>query len=339
MVVMHRPMSGPSDTASRRAPRRHPRWRQAAGLALAGTLLILVTLARPQVRGAGSSAQMVPPVVEIPGTDPVLIGAGDIAECGVHQNDEATARLLDAAVEGSGGPVVVFDAGDSAYPDGSPGDYARCFNTSWGRHKARILPAAGNHDYRSPGALPYFTYFGAAAGNPAQGYYSYNLGTWHIVVLNSNCKEVGGCGAGSAQEKWLRADLAASAASCTLAYWHHPRFSNGGHHNDASYQPFWRALYDYGAEIVLAGHDHNYQRYAPLTPGGQPDEVRGIREFVVGTGGTEIYALRPPTSVTEAQSDTGFGVLKMTLHAGSYDWEFLPVSAGGFTDKGSGTCH
>ena len=165
-----------------------------------------------------------------------------------------------------------------------------------GAHKSRTKPAPGNHEYNTSGATGYYGYFGAAAGDPKQGYYSYDLGSWHIVVLNSNCSQVGGCGAGSPQETWLRQDLAAHPTSCTLAYWHHPRFSFGEHGNDTATQALWQALYDNGAEIVLSGHDHNYQRWSPQTPSGTTDATRGIREFVVGTGGKSHYALGQPAS-------------------------------------------
>ncbi len=318
---------------------RRPAWRWAAGPVLVGVLLFpAVALARPHITGVPSGGA--PASLQVAGADPILIGAGDIAECFGNDNDEATAKLLDAAVAGAAGPVAVFTAGDNAYPRGTEKDFVNCYAPTWGRHEARTYPSAGNHEYKVRGAAPYFKYFGAEAGDPKKGYYSYTLGTWHIIVLNSNCREAGGCEAGSAQERWLRADLAANTgAACTLAYWHHPRFSNGNYSDNSTYQPFWQALYDYGAEVVLAGHDHNYQRYAPLTPAGARDDIRGIRQFVVGTGGKGLYALRPPTALTQAQSDTSFGVLRLTLRAGGYDWQFLPASTGGFTDSGFATCH
>jgi hypothetical protein len=257
----------------------------------------------------------------------IMVGAGDIADCNVTE-DEATAQLLDGIAG------TVFLLGDNAYEDGSDADYANCYAPTWGRHKARTRPVPGNHEYHTAGASGYFNYFGAAAAGPG-GYYSYDVGEWHVVVLNSNIAR----DAGSAQIAWLRQDLAASTRQCTLAYWHHPRFSSGAHGNDASMQPFWDELYAAGAELVLVGHDHDYERFAPQTPTGAADPVSGIRQFVVGTGGRSLRGLgtvRPNSEVF--RSDT-HGVLKLTLGAGSYAWEFVPIAGKTFTDGGTGGCH
>jgi acid phosphatase type 7 len=265
------------------------------------------------------------------GPEAVLVGAGDIASCS-SSGDEATANLLD----GISGTVVTL--GDNAYENGTATEYANCYDPSWGRHKARTMPAPGNHEYNTPNATGYYGYFGAAAGDPTKGYYSYDLGTWHIVVINSNCSSIGGCGPGSAQEQWLRADLGAHPAACTLAYWHHPRFSSGPHGSDAMTQPIWQALYDYGADLVLSGHDHDYERFALQDPAGNADPVHGIREFVVGTGGRSHYpilSVRPNSEVSDANT---YGVLKLSLHPSGYDWQFVPVAGSTFTDVGSGTC-
>ena len=263
---------------------------------------------------------------------PVLVGAGDIAACD-SPGDEATAALLDRI------PGTVFTTGDNAYPSGRPADFANCYEPSWGRHKARTRPSLGNHEYDTGRASGYFSYFGAAAGEPDRGYYSYDLGAWHIVVLNSNCSEyrVGGCGVGSAQERWLRADLAAHRNSCILAYWHHPRFTSTNPGNDQRMQPFWQALYDYGAEVVLNGHTHNYERFAPQDAQGRATP-NGIREFIVGTGGSELHRFNSPIANSEARNDNTFGVLKLTLHPMSYDWQFIPVAGQTFTDAGSASC-
>jgi len=270
--------------------------------------------------------------------DPILVGAGDIASCG-SSGDEATAALLDAVFSG-GAPGEVFTAGDNAYNSGTAEEFANCYDPSWGRHRQITRPAPGNHGYNTSGASGYFGYFGAAAGDPSKGYYSYDLGAWHIVVVNSNCWEVGGCGAGSPQEQWLRADLAAHPAACTLAYWHHPRFSSGTHGSSTSVQAMWQALYDYGAEVVINGHDHDYERFAPQDPNGAADPERGIRQFVVGTGGMSHYPFPgPPIANSEAHNGDTFGVLKLTLHPTSFDWEFVPVAGKTFTDSGSQSCH
>lgn len=279
-----------------------------------------------------------PPVLTPPppppsGTSPVLVGAGDIAGCN-NPGDEATAALLDDI------PGTVFTLGDNVYPSGTAALFGSCYEPSWGRHKARTRPVAGNHDYDPGNASAYFDYFGASAGERGKGYYSYDLGTWHVVVLDSDCSFVGGCQAGSAQEQWLRADLAAHPASCTVAMMHHPRFSSGAHGATASMQPFWQALYDAGADLVLAGHDHTYERLAPMTPNGTANPAFGLRSFVVGTGGfshslfDEFFA---PNS--EVHDDSAYGVLKLTLHDGSYDWRFIPEAGRTFTDAGTGACH
>lgn len=234
----------------------------------------------------------------------------------------------------------MFTLGDNAYQSGAIEEFADCYEPSWGRHKARTRPAAGNHEYYTPGAAGYYDYFGAAAGEPGKGYYSYDLGTWRAVVINSNCYDVGGCHAGSPQEQWLRADLAAHRRPCTLAYWHYPRFSSGMWHGSFSLmQPIWQALYDAGAEVVLSGHEHNYERFAPQDADGAADPARGIRQFVVGTGGKELYPLGPGIPNSEVRNDQSFGVLKLILRAGAYDWEFLPVAGQTSRDSGSAPCH
>jgi acid phosphatase type 7 len=266
------------------------------------------------------------------GSDPTLLAAGDIADC--HSDgDEATAALLDHL------PGIVAALGDTVYDSGTAQEFADCYDPTWGRHKSRTKPAVGNHDYLTSGASGYFDYFGAVAGNRTKGYYSYELGRWHIVVLNSNCAKVGGCHAGSPQEQWLRKDLAAHPTACTLAYWHHPRFSFGKYDDNEATRVLWQALDEAGAEIVLSGHDHNYQRWAPQNPDGTLDRERGIREFVVGTGGKNHYPLgSPPANVEKSNGDT-FGILQLTLRATSYDWTFIPVAGANYTDTGSGTCH
>ena len=259
----------------------------------------------------------------------VFVGAGDIASCS-STGDEATATLLDNITG------TVYTLGDNAYESGTAAEFTSCYDPTWGRHKSRTLPAPGNHDYVTPGATGYYGYFGSSAGDPAKGYYSYDIGDWHIIALNSNIDH----STGSVQEQWLKADLAASTKSCALAYWHHPRFSSGAvHGNDTSVQPLWQALYDANADVVLSGHDHDYERFAPQTPVGVADPARGVREFVVGTGGRSHYGLGSLKANSEVFNGTTFGVLKLTLSAGSYTWEFVPVAGGTFTDSGTGNCH
>lgn len=264
----------------------------------------------------------------------VIAGAGDIADCADLSGAEATARLLEK-ISGT-----VFAAGDLAYPDGSKKDFANCYDKTWGRVKSRTRPAPGNHEFHSSGATPYFEYFGEAAGDPRNGYYSYELGAWHVIVLNSECKDVGGCQAGSRQEQWLRGDLAAHAAACSLAYWHVPLFSSGGKHgNSPEIQALWQALYEAHADVVVNGHDHDYERFAPQTPPGVSDPAHGIREFVVGTGGKNLRPFGAAKPNSEVRYIGSFGVLKLTLYAHSYNWEFIAVEGSTFHDSGSGTCH
>jgi hypothetical protein len=264
-------------------------------------------------------------------TDAVLVGAGDVADCSLDKG-AATATLL----EGIAG--TVFTAGDNAYPNGTAQQFTDCYDPTWGRQKARTRPAAGNHDWGTKDLAGYLGYFGAAAAPDGKSWYSYDLGAWHVVVLDSDCKEVKGCAPDSDQGKWLAADLAATKAKCTLAIWHHPRFSSGEHGDDADVGPFWKALYDAGADVVVNGHDHDYERFAPQDPAGRADDARGIREFVAGTGGAELrtFPTIRPNSIVRAS--VAHGVIRFTLHKSSYDWRFISTT-GEFSDSGSGACH
>ena len=261
----------------------------------------------------------------------VMVGAGDIAHCSTT-TDEATAKLLDG-ISGT-----VFTLGDNAYNSGTSAEFANCYNPTWGRHKARTKPSVGNHEYLTSGASGYFNYFGAAAGDPKKGYYSYDRGAWHVVVLNSNCSNVS-CAVGSPQEQWLRADLAAHPNKCTLAYFHAPLYSSGQHGNSTSVRPFWEALYKANADVVLSGHDHNYERFAPQNPYGAFDSARGIREFVVGTGGTYLRPFGTIKPNSQSRNASTPGVLKLTLNSGGYAWKFVPVASKTFTDSGTASCH
>lgn len=265
--------------------------------------------------------------------DPVLIAAGDIAGCG-HLGDTATAAVVSSEI---GATIAVL--GDAVYNEGSVSQFANCYTPTWGRFKWRTRPAVGNHEYRTPGAAGYFNYFGVRAGPRGKGWYSYDLGEWHVVVLNSNCDEVD-CGPGSEQEQWLRADLAAHANKCTLAYWHHPRFSSDDRHGDwQSVSPFWNALHEFGADLVLNGHAHVYERFAPQNPQGDADPDFGIRQFIVGTGGNGFYGFRNVKPNSEVRHARTLGALKLTLHPDSYDWSFLPQAGKTFADAGTTACH
>lgn len=264
-------------------------------------------------------------------TDPVLVGAGDIAVCRAT-GDEATARILDR-IEGT-----VFTLGDNVYLNGTAEEFQTCFQESWGRHKARIRPVPGNHDYNTPNATGYYAYFGEAAGDPTKGYYSYDLGAWHIVVLNSEVDTE----LNSAQAQWLREDLAAHPALCTVAMMHRPLFSSGPHGRDGSGEksrPLWEVLYENNVDLILNGHEHTYERFAPQNPQGEPDVARGIRQIVVGTGGAVPYPFGEPKPNSEKRIAGPFGVLKLTLHETAYDWNFVSVAPLLFGDRGTGECH
>jgi hypothetical protein len=264
--------------------------------------------------------------------DAVLLAAGDISDCS-NAGDSATAALLGIA----GATVVTL--GDNVYPVAAPDAFNACYGPTWGRFKNRTRPAPGNHDYGPAGARPYFDYFGSTAGPRGTGWYSYDAGAWHVVVLNSNCGIVE-CGPGSAQESWLRADLAAHSSDCTLAYWHHPRFTSGWAHSDAeAVGAFWEALYDEGADLVLSAHAHVYERFAAQNPSGGADPDFGIREIVVGTGGESHHGFATAKPNSEVRNAAAFGVLKLTLHGGSYDWSFLPQAGKTFSDAGTADCH
>lgn len=271
--------------------------------------------------------------------DAVLVGAGDIGLCG-SPGSAITAGLLDG-ISGT-----VFTAGDNTEDQGTEAEFTDCYDPSWGRHKSRTRPAPGNHDYDTPGASAYYRYFGSAAGDPARGYYSYDLGAWHVLALNSNCGEAGGCAAGSPQERWVRADLAASAAECVLAYWHHPRFfsptiGDGAvppPSSDRKMMAIWRALQAAGADVVVAGHRQVHERFAPMNDRGAA-VPGGIRQFLVGTGGDKLdtFDQRHLAPNSLARIEGRYGVIKFTLRPDAYDWEFL-TEDGTVQDTGTDSC-
>lgn len=271
--------------------------------------------------------------------DPVIAAAGDIA-CKLTTQDptsceqQATAELLAA-----GGYDWILTLGDIAYEDGTFNEFRTNFHPTWGMFKGRIRPAPGNHEYQTIGALGYFRYFGKMAGPRGKGYYSLDIGKWHIVALNSNCGDVS-CAEDSDQVRWLRRDLAAHRNTCTLAFWHHPRWSSGTTHgSNDDVAAFVGALHEFGAEIILVGHEHNYERFAPQDPGGRKDVDRGIRQIVVGTGGADHHPLGPPISNSQVRNAETFGVLELVLHPRSYEWRFVPLTDRTFTDSGRTNCH
>lgn len=257
----------------------------------------------------------------------VLVGAGDIAVCGSNAAI-ATGALLDT-IEGT-----VFTAGDNAYPHGSADDFRRCYHPAWGRHRGRTRPTPGNHEYETAGATAYFDYFGANAGPYGLGYYSFTVGDWLVVSLNSNVD----ARPGSTQTEWLRATLETSTASCTAAIWHHALYSSGPNGGSSQMQDVWRLLQRFGAEIVISGHEHQYERFTPMDADGRPDP-RGLRLFVVGTGGAPLSSAVRLKPGSEVRAEV-WGVLKLTLHSRSYDWQFVPVpESASFNDSGGGVCH
>jgi acid phosphatase type 7 len=289
--------------------------------------------------------------------DPVIVAAGDIA-CGANSTSAACKELATSNLIGPLNPAAVLILGDNQYENGElqyfngSSSYCgttRCYGPTWGRYKSITRPSVGNHDYLTAGANGYFSYFGAAAGDPAKGYYSYNVGTWHMIAINSNCSKItagtAGCGVGSSQYEWLRNDLATNSNACTLAYWHHPFLTSGSRAAEGNQmKPIFSLLYSYGADVVLTGHEHNYERFAPmrLDANNNPvsDPTYGIREFVVGTGGRNFTPLSSPRiSGSEAGNATSFGILAMTLKPNGYDFKFLPAAGYTYTDIGSAVCH
>ena len=290
---------------------------------------------RPQPASPAGSATRAPPPPgsSDPSGDPVITAAGDIADPDPTEATVATAALITSI-----DPRVALTLGDNAYPGGALEEYLDGYDPTWGAFASKTRPAIGNHEYESSDTADgYFQYFGASTPD---NYYSFDVGTWHLISLDSNCDKVGGCTPGTPQYEWLTADLAANPATCTLAYWHHPRWSSGTvHGNSSQVAPFMDVLYAAGVDVVLSGHEHNYERFAPQTPDGALDPERGIVEFVVGTGGHGLYPLGTPDPNSLVRDSATFGVLRMTLHAASYEFAFEPVLDGTFRDFGSGRCH
>jgi hypothetical protein len=314
---------------------------------LVGPLGVAAILAVFLLQGTGTAPVMA-------AGDPVIAAAGDIAcdpasptfNGGAGTSTSCRQRYTSDLLVGAG-LAAVLPLGDIQYECGGYPAFLQSYDPTWGRVKSITRPAVGNHEYLTSGgtgcdagnagANGYFTYYGAAAGNPDQGYYSFDLGSWHVIALNSNCGDVGGCGPGSPQGQWLTSDLAAHPNLCTLAYWHIPLFSSGGRAAPNS-RPFWDALYAAGADVVLTGHDHIYERFAPQDPSGRPDDVRGMRQFVVGTGGSNHTSLATLAANSEVRNASTFGVLKLTLRPTSYEWQFVPEAGGSFTDSGTTSC-
>ena len=265
----------------------------------------------------------------------VLIGAGDISVCGMH-DDVRTAALLGELIE-EYPEAEIFTAGDNVQINGDAFEYIECFGPTWGRYKKRIHPSPGNHDYHAAQGRAYYDYFGEAAGPDGLGFYSYELGDWHIVSLNSNCTGED-CGENSWQVQWLRLDLANNPRKCTLMYWHHPVWDSGTVPVEEAGRPFWQIAVDYGVDVVVNGHDHHYERFAPMDYAGNIDIEHGTREFIVGTGGAWLFELGQPLPATEVRSNETFGVMRFLLYPDHYSWTFFPVKGGEFYDAGVDVC-
>jgi acid phosphatase type 7 len=264
--------------------------------------------------------------------DPVIEAAGDIS-CAASPTTSTCHAMNTSDILMTTSPTAILALGDNQYDQGSYPAYSTYFDPTWGRVKSKIRPVPGNHEYMTSGAAGYYEYFGSTAGDPSRGYYSYDLGSWHIVALNSSIAD----GATSSQVTWLEQDLAAHPTLCTLAYWHHPRWSSGEHGNITSVSAFWRVLYSYHVDVVLNGHDHDYERFARQTPTGTASSS-GIREFVVGTGGKSHYVFQLVQPNSQVRNSDTFGVLQMTLHSSSYSWRFIPEAGKTFTDSGTTSC-
>jgi hypothetical protein len=296
--------------------------------ALCLALSLTPPLAMPQARGS---------------VDPIIAAAGDIAcapgDTSSPCQDQQTSALL-------AGADRVLALGDNQYEVGALSDYLGRYDLSWGSYKSNTAPVPGNHEYQTTTASGYFDYFNGVgvqtgpAGSRDEGYYSYNLGSWHLVALNANCGTngvPGGCSGSSPQMTWLRSDLTSNPATCTLAYWHQPRFSSM-----STSQPMtaaWNILYDHAADVVLNGHQHNYERFAPMAPNGSLEKTAGIREFIVGTGGKSLTSYPQTYPTSKVEDATSFGVLRLTLYPYKYVWQFVPTAGGTLTDSGTGKCH
>lgn len=262
---------------------------------------------------------------------PVLVGAGDVADCVNISGAQATAALLDSI------PGTVFTLGDNGYPDGSDLNYSHCYDITWGRHRYRTLPTIGNHEYNMPDGVDYYNYYGLNTGAPMQAWHSYNLATWHIIVLDSDCNQID-CSSTSPEYTWLQSDLASNKQACTMAMWHHPLFVSSVAGTKTWTQPFWQLLYNAKADLILGAHVHIYERFAPQNPNGQADP-NGIVEIVVGTGGQSHGGFDSILPNSLVRNDNTFGVLELTLQANSYAFQFIPQAGASFTDSGTYTCH
>jgi acid phosphatase type 7 len=298
------------------------RWRAGASAALAAAAALIAAST------AGAAA-------------PIVAAAGDIACAPGTPVTPTTCRQMKTSDLFVGNPAItaVLPLGDEQYENGALADFQSAYDPSWGRALAKTHPVPGNHEYAAgQNGAGYFAYFGARAGNPSKGWYSFHVGKWHLIALNANCSRIGGCGPSSPQMTWLKNDLAAHHPACTLAYWHQARFSSGPQGNLSDYDAFWKVLYKHHVDVVLSGHDHVYERFALQTPGQARDPRHGIREFVVGTGGKSLDPFTGPFTNGQFRQNGHFGLLKLTLHPHRYEWRFVST-AKRVLDSGETDCH
>jgi hypothetical protein len=287
---------------------------------------------------AAAPAALISVPVALADTAPrTLVGAGDIAVCGANEGDAATAALVKSVLDANT-TARAFTAGDNVYPDGSSTYYSNCYAPTWGQFRQRTRPVPGNHDYyNNPNAEGYFDYFGLLAGPLNRGWYRYDLGTWRIYALTSECARGTACF--NKQYNWLKNDLNAYPHQCALAIWHRPRFSSGAHGSSTRMDPIWKLLYAKGAELVVSGHDHDYERFAMMNGTGKKYPGKGMRQFVVGTGGAALRPFATALPQSQARNSSSHGVLRLDLRAASYEWRFLPIAGDTYTDAGSNNCH
>lgn len=316
----------------------------AAALLYSGATTLLLGCTGSEGTGPDTEPEVTTDTTREPQPSVVVVAAGDIVCGGPPPTSRECLHPVTATLVEQIAPRAVLVLGDLQYDKGELANFQQYYDPTWGRFKSITYPVPGNHEYEITGAPGYYDYFNGVgvdsgrAGHRARGWYAFTLGAWRIIALNSNCPQAGGCGPGSPQEQWLRATLAASSARCTLAYWHHPRFSAAGR-SDSTIAPLWKALEDHRADLILAAHSHNYERFAPLTSAGVPDAALGIPSFIVGTGGRSVHETARTEVGLQVKEGKTFGVLRLVLKDGGFDWEFRAEPGSGFTDAGSATCH
>jgi hypothetical protein len=318
----------------------------AVGLALASLVARCAVIGAATGQDAGATPLYAGAQPVVDPRSVLITAAGDIScPSSRERNNEEFGKPLSCRMQDTAAlvrtlqPDAVLALGDNQYPSGSLSDYQSLYVDNWGTFRDITYPVPGNHEYGTPAARGYFSYFGSRAGEPDKGYYSYDLGAWHVIALNSECEQVGGCAATAPQATWLRQDLADHPRSCVLAYWHRPRFSSGTHGNNLDLDAYWRILVEGHADLVLNGHDHDYERFAPMNAEGDADTAQGTTEIVAGTGGASYYTFHLPESTSLARITGKSGVLRLRLEPTSFSWDFLAVPGGQSLDAGTSPCH